>query len=684
MGWVIFTSKLVIDERKATRMACSANRRLRRPFSTESLEVRLVPSAMSLQADMVQIALSPTATTFPPATVDVLANDSGSNLRITSFSESGLGRVERLVAAGPGGRDLLRYVPGPTFRGGYDGFIYTVADSNGVSATERVSIGYAIEGAVFSWKVEAPAELSTTAGTPLPFRSETGQSRVTISYSGDAGVSVGVLLRWGFAEGAVPGPQFPGKFTNSLVRTDAAFYSFDSGYAWLTGTIAGVNALLSETVYVPERGFSAPGGIGLTVQAHLYSAIGVGLDTQLANVLVRVQNVANAPTALDDEFVVRTSTEPTLLDVLANDVAAGPGGLEIVSVQLAGHSQAVVSIDAASEKISYQPPAGFIGSDILAYTVRNAAGVEALARVEVTVMPPIMAIATSDGRTTRIEVVNAETQGWVTEFEAFPSVGTGDPQVEVADVNGDGMSEILVWQGGTGRMRTFNIYGGLVDDDVMQPFGSRFTGSTDFSVGDLDDDGRSELVFVGSTPRGFELRAMDPDTGRIEMSTLMRGLTGTPLVSVDGTTDQVTVLGRSRGGAVLMAMMDVDSATPNRVISRTLMSDRDVRAIERQNGSITSLTLTSADLDNNGSSEAIVGMTFRRGAVRVMSADSSGRTRMMMNGTAAGARAVLLPGSDLFEAAGMSAGWWNGSSLGMLNDAAAPMIRRRIRGVAMG
>jgi hypothetical protein len=37
MGWVIFTSKLVIDERKATRMACSANRRLRRPFSTESL-----------------------------------------------------------------------------------------------------------------------------------------------------------------------------------------------------------------------------------------------------------------------------------------------------------------------------------------------------------------------------------------------------------------------------------------------------------------------------------------------------------------------------------------------------------------------------------------------------------------------------------------------------------------------
>ncbi len=67
--------------------------------------------------------------------VDVLANDFDGNcdpLTIDSFdatSQEG-GTVTRSVGSGPGGRDELRYTPGPGFQG-LDSFVYRVADGTG-------------------------------------------------------------------------------------------------------------------------------------------------------------------------------------------------------------------------------------------------------------------------------------------------------------------------------------------------------------------------------------------------------------------------------------------------------------------------------------------------------------------------------------------------------------------------
>jgi hypothetical protein len=50
----------------------------------------------------------------------------------------------------------------------------------------------------------------------------------------------------------------------------------------------------------------------------------------------------------------------------------------------------------------------------------------------------------------------------------------------------------------------------------------------DLSIGDLDDDGRAEMVLAASTTRGYELRAVESATGQFEMSMTMRGMTETP------------------------------------------------------------------------------------------------------------------------------------------------------------
>jgi hypothetical protein len=326
-----------------------------------------------------------------------------------------------------------------------------------------------------------------------------------------------------------------------------------------------------------------------------------------------------------------------------------------------------------------------MGTDVITYVVRNAVGIEAQGRVEVNVMPPILALLSTTGSSTRLEVINAETMGNISQFEAFSGAAV-DSLVEVADLDSDGFMEIVVWQtGGERRMRSFNAHGGLLTDTVMAPFGSRFSGPMDLAIGDLDDDGRAEMVVAGTTSRGYEVRAIDIATGQTEMSMSMRGMTGTPQVAVNEESDEIVILGRSAGGGVTMAMLDVDGNNPQQVIRRTLINDRDARNLQRQNGPITSLTLSTADLDGNGATDAVVGMTFGNGAARVMTAGGSGAVRTMLSTRlVGGTQRLLLPASNLFTASGAMVGWWSSTSLGMFDSAADPLTRPRIIAVALG
>ncbi|MFM7076384.1 MAG: Ig-like domain-containing protein, partial [Planctomycetaceae bacterium] len=118
-----------------SRRTCSAARpRGQGTLRVEALEARIVPAGFSLAPDIATVMLPADATAFPTCDVDVLANDSGTNLRLVSLGQPALGTVERVVGAGEGGRDLIRYLPGPTFRG-RDAFVYTAIDDEGAEAS---------------------------------------------------------------------------------------------------------------------------------------------------------------------------------------------------------------------------------------------------------------------------------------------------------------------------------------------------------------------------------------------------------------------------------------------------------------------------------------------------------------------------------------------------------------------
>ena len=608
-------------------------------LSLQALENREVPAGLNLEPDRIEVRVDSTATAFPSATVDVLANDTGSGtLKIASFFDPGVGTVERLAGAGPEGRDLLKYTPGYGFRG-YDRFLYTATDSDGQSAMQEVIIDYTQDSSAYTpWGVSAPAEINAIKGQPISFTDENGPL-LKVTSGGTATPNIGLILLWSAQEGApYNGDSFAGAFSTSA-SSDAAFYPLPGRGVWIVGKLGEVNKALAGLTFTPAPGFSAANGVNLGIHGSLKSDLYVELDTSYNSILVKTAPVIGAPVTVADSFVVNTSLEPTSLNVLANDLAApglkpGEGKLTLIDVTLSAYSRGTVSIDPVTNEILFQPETGFIGVDTLAYVVSNEAGEVTQGLVSIKVMPPLLATAIKDERGTVVKVMNAETGYWLTEFVAFDASYRGEVTIALGDVDGDDFTDIVVSQTGVERAvtRVFNMWGGLIDDGAMMPFGAKFRGSYDMTTGDLDNDGKDEIIFAAKLAGGASVAVMDPLTGKKEMAKAVPALRSVPEVTVDDATDKVMLLGQNARGDVQMWTMN--AAKPRAATTvRTVMSKAEVNRQTKANGAMIGYSLAFGDANNDGKNEAIITETYRNGTVRVSAAPEKGAVKLMMEQT---------------------------------------------------
>lgn len=594
------------------------NRLTKNPPRLESLEQRTLLT-VSAQPDYINVALPADATGFPSATVDVLENDQGANLRIDYVGTPALGTVERVAGEGPNGRELLRYVPGQTFRG-TDAFKYAVTDDDGQVSSEIVYVSYSQNPFPYSpWSIVAPTEIVASANSVYRFTEPDGQPLIAIDYDGLLPAQVGVLLRW---------PVFPtgdfsslGSFATGVTRSDANFYPFPSSYAWLFGSIDGVNALLADLTYTAGPGFNAPEGITLTVQAHLYSNLVINIDTKFSDINFRVSPEEGSPKLADDIYIIESLSTQGLFDVLANDAPGQDSSrLEVIDVELLPGSASTAFVTPGGDSITYQPGADFRGTEKLIYTARNDAGLIARAFVEITVRPDIFAVATLDGLTSRVEVFDKNTGRSMGDFVPFDTGYSGNLILELADLDGDGQKEIVAMQAqGERRMRVFDMDGTMLADEVVNPFAGRRITAMDMAMGDMDGDGKAEMIFAAVTSRGTELRALDGKTMRTEMSTVLRGMVGQPQISMDDELDQLTVLGRTPRGGVTMALISGGSSTS--IMRRTIVSDRDMRTLTRRYGTVSDVALIPDDPTLAGTNSDGVRIAFRNGTVRTIAID---------------------------------------------------------------
>ena len=87
--------------------------------------------------------------------------------------------------------------------------------------------------------------------------------------------------------------------------------------------------------------------------------------------------------ANDDEFTVSRNSLSNVLDVLANDFQTAGNPLTIESLNLTGTRGIVVN---SGDRLFYTPPNGFIGRDVLSYTVVDGQGNRSTAAVVVNVL----------------------------------------------------------------------------------------------------------------------------------------------------------------------------------------------------------------------------------------------------------------------------------------------------------
>ena len=102
-----------------------------------------------------------------------------------------------------------------------------------------------------------------------------------------------------------------------------------------------------------------------------------------ATVTVTVTAVSDPPVAADD--TAATDGLAVTIPVLANDRDADGDVLRVRSVTDPANGTATVNADGT---ITYTPVAGFRGTDVFSYTIEDANGNLATARISVTVDPP--------------------------------------------------------------------------------------------------------------------------------------------------------------------------------------------------------------------------------------------------------------------------------------------------------
>ncbi|HEU4733172.1 MAG TPA: Ig-like domain-containing protein [Kofleriaceae bacterium] len=322
------------------------------------------------------------------------------------------------LSAGSGA--VHTYTPAPNFHGS-DSFTFVVQDSLSVSSTpvtvtidvasvedppvagsftrnlsEDASVSFSLQGSdadgdPIEYALGTLPAHGTLTGTPpdltyTPNPDFNGQDAFTYTVSSGGVTSPAGTVT--LQVGPVNDPPVASGSTVTTAEDTAVTFTLqasDVDNANLTYTITTIPSDGSVTGGTAAARTYTPAHNASGTRSLVFRACDTSNACSSATVTIEITPVNDPPTAVDD-FVFTEAGTPVTFDVTSNDADPEADPFELTSTAVPAHGTAAV----VDGQLVYTPDAGFIGTDVFAYTVVDASGAAATASAHVGVgtFPP--------------------------------------------------------------------------------------------------------------------------------------------------------------------------------------------------------------------------------------------------------------------------------------------------------
>jgi hypothetical protein len=206
-------------------------------------------------------------------------------------------------------------------------------------------------------------------------------------------------------------------------------------------------------------------------------------------------------------------------------------------------------------------------ADFFAYEVEFRGGVQiAVGDVTGDGIPDIVT-GTGIGGGPVVRVFDGVTFGLISSFFAYEETFRGGVQVAVGDMDGDGIDEIItgVGDGGGPVVKVFQLNGTLLKS--FAAYEISFRGGVNVAAGDLDGDGKDEIITGagntgGPVVKAFKYPALTLFTSFLAYEETFRGGVNVAAGDVDGDGQVEIVTGTGFTGGTRLRSFDGKTAAP--------------------------------------------------------------------------------------------------------------------------